>query len=200
MKTNNAERSKLAECEARIEHILGAFYETGGALQKIRDERLYRATYATFEEYCQERWDLTRRHVNQLIEAARVVENLSKLGTMVPIPSNERQARELAGLDPEEQRKVWEKAIETAPDGHITAAHIRETREALINSQEQETLFTLEDYRQAIDNHVSAANHHKSEANYHIRKAKQLRDEAFKKFGVQIELPFEMPSAESKGD
>lgn len=144
---------------------------------------------------------MKRAHAYRLIESARVVENLSPIGDKLDkvqnvynckqIPSTESQARELASLNPDEQRQVWEKAIETAPDGHITAAHIRETREALIKSPEQTSLFTLEDYRQAIADHVAAANHHQSETNYHIRKAKQLRDEAFKKYGVQIELPFD---------
>src|SRR5262245_9354442 len=184
----NAEQSKLAECEAAIEHILGSFYEPGGALQKIRDERLYRVTHATFEKYCRERWDMSKAYANRMIEASSVVANLTPIGV---IPATESQARELAGLNPEEQRKVWKQAIETDPDGHVTAAHIRETRKALIKSPEQKKLFTLEHYRQAIADHVAAANEHGSLANFHVRQATQLRDEAFQKFGVQIELPFE---------
>lgn len=190
----NAEQLKLAECEAAIERILGAFYEPGGALQKIRDERLYRATHATFEKYCQERWDMKRRYADRLIESALVIETLSKMSPIGLIPSTESQARELAGLTPEEQRKVWEKALETAPDGHITAAHIRETKEALLPRRNpvQEELFTLEDYREAIKDHVDAADHHHREGKHHRREAIRLRHEAFKKFGVQIELPFEI--------
>lgn len=199
MKTDNAEQSKLAECESAIAHNLGSFRETGLALLEIRDGLLYRTTHATFEKYCQEQWDMIRRYANRLIESAQVVETLSKLGNMFPIPSNERQAHELAGLTPDDQRRVWEKAIETAPNGKITAAHIRETREALIDSPEQEELFTtLEDYRQAIADHVDSANHHHHEGKHHRREKRRhrleairLRDEAFEKFGEQIELPFE---------
>lgn len=187
-KLNSEEQSNLAECEAAIERILGGFYETGGALQKIRDERLYRATHATFEKYCRERWGFSRQRANQLIGASGVIESLT---TMVVKPATERQAREMIGLDPDDQRKVWQTALETAPGGLITAAHIRDTREALINSPKQETLFTLDDYHDAIEHHVSIANHHRSVADFHVRRATQLRDEAFKKFGVQIDLPFE---------
>jgi len=194
MKANNEEQSKLAEYEAAIKRNLYVFYETGGALQKIRDERLYRVTHVTFEKYCQERWDLTRRHANRLIESAQIVETLSKLGPLVPILATESQARELVGLTPEEQGKVWIEAAKTALDGQITAAHIRETREALLGSRRdpvQPELFTLEEYREAIKDHVDAANHHGREEKYHRREAKRLCDEAFKKFAVQIELPFE---------
>lgn len=31
-----------------------AFYEAGKALMEIRDRRLYRSTYKTFEEYCRD--------------------------------------------------------------------------------------------------------------------------------------------------
>jgi hypothetical protein len=191
----NEEQSKLAECEATIERTLGSFYETGQALQEIRDRFLYRVTYATFEKYCQERWDMGASRARQLIGAAEVVANLQGVTTVTP--ETERQVRELASLTPEEQRKVWEEAVETAPNGKITADHIRKTREAIINRPEQETLLTLEDYRQAIADHVDAANRHRSAAdfhksatNYHVRQATHLRDEAFKKFGEQIPLPF----------
>jgi len=56
-----------------------------------------RDQYATFEEYCKERWDLKRNYANKLIASASVVENL---GTIVPIqPANEAQVRPLTKLD-----------------------------------------------------------------------------------------------------
>lgn len=190
-KLTNTERSKLAEYEAAIQHNLATFRETGQALLKIRDGLLYRATHGTFEKYCQEQWEMTRRQADRLIESSQVVETLSKLRPIGPIPTTESQARELVGLNPDEQRLVWQTAIETAPNGKITGAHIRETREALIKNPKQGTLPTLEGYRQAIADHVAAANHHRSASDYHIRQAIHLRDEAFKQYGVQIELPFE---------
>jgi hypothetical protein len=40
-----------------------------------------------------------------MIEAARVVENLLPIGN---IPQTESQARELLGLEPEQQREAWQ--------------------------------------------------------------------------------------------
>src|SRR5690606_26347192 len=57
----------------------------------------------------------------------QVVENLGNLGTMVPKPANERQARPLTKLPPEQQREAWEEAVATAPDGRVTAAHVERT-------------------------------------------------------------------------
>ena len=61
---------------------------------EIRDSRLYRADFNTFEDYCRERWDFTRQRAHQLTEAAEV-------STMVDV-QNERQARELAPLKDDE--------------------------------------------------------------------------------------------------
>lgn len=121
------ESSRLAECEAVIKRGLDTFYAVGSALSEIRESRLYRKGYDTFEDYCQERWGMTRRHVNRLIESSEVVDNLGPIG---PIPSTESQTRELSPLEPELQKAVWQIAVETAPkdskgEPAITAAHIK---------------------------------------------------------------------------
>ena len=40
------------------------------------------------------------------MQAAKVVDNLSPMGD-IPLPQTERQARELVGLEPEQQREAW---------------------------------------------------------------------------------------------
>lgn len=74
------ETGQLQEYEAVIRSGLDTFYEVGKALLKIRDARLYRAEFGTFEDYCRERWGMSRRHVNRLIEASVVVDNLGPVG------------------------------------------------------------------------------------------------------------------------
>ncbi len=122
------EATELAQLEATIERGLRTFVEVGGALLAIRDGRLYRP-HQTFEDYCRERWGMERNYANKLIAAAGVIENL---GTMVPIlPATERQARPLAPLPPEQQREAWRVAVETAPGGKVTAAHVEATVRAM---------------------------------------------------------------------
>lgn len=49
-----------------------AFMALGRALAEIRDKRLYRATYDTFEEYLAGRWNLDpERAKRALVEATR---------------------------------------------------------------------------------------------------------------------------------
>lgn len=37
-------------------------------------------------------------------------------------PISERQLRSIAKLEPQQQREAWAKAVETAPDGKVTAS------------------------------------------------------------------------------
>lgn len=99
---------ELAACEQVIERGLTTFYEVGKALLQIRDERLYRAEHATFEEYCRTRWKMSRSRAHRMIEAAGIADNLLPMGN---IPTNERQIRPLARLLPEQQQRVWAEAL-----------------------------------------------------------------------------------------
>lgn len=118
-----AEKDELGRQEAVIDRGLRTFVEVGSALAAIRDGKLYRSGYATFEEYCRERWGFARNYANKMIAAAEVV---TGLGTVVPnVPVTERHARPLTTLPPEAQARVWQEAVETAPNGKVTAAHVQ---------------------------------------------------------------------------
>jgi len=120
---NEIERTELTRHEQIIERGINTFVEVGQALVSIRDKRLYRAEYQTFDEYCRERWGIHRSRAYQLIDAARIVGNLS---TSVDIgPTTEYEIRPLRTLPPDQQREAWERAIETAPDGKVTAGHVQ---------------------------------------------------------------------------
>lgn len=108
----------LTECETVIERGLATFVEVGEALMEIRDEDLYKESHGTFEEYCRERWDMTRQHANRTIRAAEVIGVLEPMGSnpiAQPPPASERVARELAPLRaaPEVMREAWTEAVET---------------------------------------------------------------------------------------
>lgn len=120
-----SEKNELCQHEAVIEQGLKTFVDVGNALLAIRDKRLYRQDFGTFEEYCQQRWGMERAHAYRLIDSAKVVNTLSPIGDI--LPATESQARPLAKLEPELQAVVWQKAVETAPNGKVTAAHVEAT-------------------------------------------------------------------------
>jgi hypothetical protein len=122
---NSAEVSALNHCEQRIHEGLGRFRDVGLALASIRDNRLYRATDATFEIYCRERWHWSRQRAHQMIECAEVAASLP--GDCQPLVDNERQARELAKVEPEKRAEVLAKAAQAGP---VTAKAIKQAAQA----------------------------------------------------------------------
>ncbi len=128
------EQDELRRCELIIERGLKTFFEVGAALARVRDLRLYRTTHATFEAYCQDRWDFSKTYANNLIAATSVRENLTTI-VVKQLPANEAQARPLTRLhDPEQQRAVWQQVLATAPDGRVTAAHVEAVVRAFLES------------------------------------------------------------------
>lgn len=134
------ERHTLADLERRIEKGMKTFIDVGQALIDIRDRRLYREDFSSFEDYVEKRWEMSVRHAHRMCDAAEIVQNLlpgsgntgsDQLVTSAPLPQTESQARPLKGLDPEAQQEIWKEAVKSAPGGQVTAAHVEETRERL---------------------------------------------------------------------
>lgn len=127
-----SEQQELRDRESRIETGLRAFYEVGQELLEIRDKRLYRGQYATFEDYCNQRWSMSRPRAYELMASAEVVENLSAMADTKP--TNERQTRPLTQLDPDLQAVAWNQAVAEAPKGKPTAAAVAAVVERLKNA------------------------------------------------------------------
>jgi len=114
------EHDTFATCEKVIARFVDSLAEVSKALRMIRDRRLYRAEYATFENYCLERWHYHRRRVYQLIDAGQVLENVHNCARIEP--QNEAQVRQLARLQtPDQQIQIWRQVIEQ--HGERVTAH-----------------------------------------------------------------------------
>jgi len=125
------EQAELERCEAVIDRGLKTFVDVGNALLTIRDERLYREQWGTFEAYCWDRWGLKRFRAYELMEAATVVANVGNF-LHLPAPERESHAAPLAPLEPDQQREAWAMAVETVPEGKkITGAHIKRVVEQI---------------------------------------------------------------------
>lgn len=107
----------LSGYEQTIERGLNTYIEVGTALGQVREQRLYRAQYASFQAYCATRWGFTGRRGNQLIEAAEV-------GRILPI-ANAGQAAALAAVPEPERAEVLAEATERS-GGKPTAKTITE--------------------------------------------------------------------------
>lgn len=120
-----SERAQLEQLESIIERGLKTFVEVGNALLVIRDGRLYRQEWGTFEDYCREKWNLSKPYATQLITASQAVRNIETVAIATVLPATESQARPLTALDPTDQPIIWQRAVETAPNGKVTAAHVQ---------------------------------------------------------------------------
>lgn len=131
------EETLLADLEAVIETNMKGFVLVGMALSQIRDQRLYRIQYPTFEDYLLRVWDMARARAYQLMESAEVHSNLKSFLVSVDtesisipenvhncrqntnlietiLPGNEAQARPLTLFAPEEQQAIWLAVLDEA--------------------------------------------------------------------------------------
>ena len=100
------ERTEFVDCERHLHDSLNAYMIAGVYLKKIRDGRLYREQFKTFESYCLHVWGLGKRQVNLIIQACDlstaiaddIQERPEWWGDEVPLPSNEGQCREMGNL------------------------------------------------------------------------------------------------------
>jgi SAM-dependent methyltransferase len=123
--TGDALAQRLAETKADYERDLGS---AAAHIVKFKQERLYKATHATWEGFCRDYLKMSARRADQIIAAAEI-------GTIVPIldapaPVNEGQARALAPLkdDPEAMADVMAQVTEAAEaaGSKVTAQQIKD--------------------------------------------------------------------------
>lgn len=116
-------KNNLADLENVIESNQCEFYKVGKALGRIRDGRLYRQVlFDSFETYVRDRWDMARSQAYRLINASKVIDNLSPIGDGI-LPQNESQARALTPLKRIEQRNLWREFVESGTT--MNASNIR---------------------------------------------------------------------------
>lgn len=78
---NPLESELLRQCEDKLSlRDVNTFIEVGNALKTIRDKRLYRAGFKTFEDYCRTKWGMSKTHADRLITAFQVAETLTPIG------------------------------------------------------------------------------------------------------------------------
>ncbi|MGW8702307.1 hypothetical protein ACWGOK_36200 [Streptomyces eurythermus] len=112
------EQDSLAQCEAAVETLKGAFWAAGKALQIIRDARLYRQDYKTFDEYCWDRWDMNRQNADKLIRTWPIAEALY---------SKQQRGTTQIGVKKLNQSQVWELLPVAEPWGVDAATFVYDT-------------------------------------------------------------------------
>lgn len=101
------ESSQLEKLEAIITKGKESFVDVGRAIMEIREGRLYRRDYSTFEGYCQGKWGWGVKRAQQLVRASAFWEGQKRLadaGHSVALPKTEGGARKMMQVSANEQR------------------------------------------------------------------------------------------------
>lgn len=126
------ELKKLIEVvSAGLKKISETGTEVGIALRRIRDGELFLATHGTFIEFTRDTFNIEKSQAYRMIDFAVISETLSPIGEK---PKCESQVRPIAGLDPEDQKEVWELAIDHAKENgkaQPTAKDVKAARDEL---------------------------------------------------------------------
>ncbi len=165
------EEKRLEQLESVVVENFRTFVQVGQALAEIRERKLYRMKAMTFEKYCKELFDIAKSRAYQLINAASVIENVHPGGQnddedITRFFVSEKQVRPLTKLKPEQQVLVCRAAIESAPNGKITANHVNKVVKQYLGEKIEKTV------RKAQDKVV--------------QKCSTEFSEAFEKFSEQI--------------
>ncbi|AFK05582.1 hypothetical protein Emtol_0315 (plasmid) [Emticicia oligotrophica DSM 17448] len=142
---SNEENERLTICEEVIDKGLKTFIEVGNALFEIRNNKLYRGSFTTFEAYCKERWQLKRQRAYELMGAAEVVNqlsenNLSEISDKSNLlPTKESHANALTQIPVTLRFQVWRAVVEESltTKKPITAKMIVEQTELLSKQSEE---------------------------------------------------------------
>jgi hypothetical protein len=115
------EKTLKAELEAVVRSGLDEFLRVGNALAMLRNKRLFRTEFATFEEYVRIKFCLARSSADQLIRCAQTAQVLLEAGVELPANTTSTLMKPIATLPGEElQVACWEFAQSLAPGRGVT--------------------------------------------------------------------------------
>ena len=89
--------------------------------------------YASWKEYCETEFQMSRRHAYRLLDFVEVKHVLSD---QLVTPETESQTRPLARVPKEKQPRAWECAVEIADGGQPTAKQVEAAALEVVSNEE----------------------------------------------------------------
>ena len=112
-------------CEAAIGESLMSFVRAGGALRRVRTRMLFEDESPTFQQYCLEKWRISKAHAHRLMDGAAIYKCIRDAMGPGCVPVNEYQVRPLerirnesGDLDRERIVDIWQCALTKSRDGN----------------------------------------------------------------------------------
>lgn len=97
-----AEKLRKEQLEQIVAHGLQEFLKVGAALAELRNRRLYRTEYPSFEAYIKNRFGLHRSAVDGVIRSAQTAQVLLDAGIELPSDTTATVLRPISGLPDDE--------------------------------------------------------------------------------------------------
>jgi hypothetical protein len=111
------EKRRKQELETIVESGLEEFLRVGSALAELRNRRLYRVEFGTFEEYVRAKFNLHRAAVDGVIRSAQTAQVLLDAVIQLPPATTATVLRPISGLPGDElQVACWQLAESLAPE------------------------------------------------------------------------------------
>lgn len=145
MELSLTEQREWLEIRERIRQNVGTVWAVFEDLRKVRESRLYRQEFATFDEFVRVDLGYTAKYAHRMIQALETKELIETSG--VPAAAqidNERQLRELNGISGDKIAEVLEVASGLAGDKKISQAHLKAAR-CKVAPKETQVKSVLED-------------------------------------------------------
>lgn len=124
------EQLRFEACREIVRTNLKTCFDVGAALMEIRDSKLYREHWKSFDEFCKAEFNIQRAHAYRLIDAS-VVKASVEMSPVGDTVSSERHARQLKNVPVELRAEVLEAAA-AACGGEPTADAIREAAKVIV--------------------------------------------------------------------
>lgn len=152
---SHEERREFEALYDVVEKGLSNFMEVGKALMRIRDGRLYRESWKSFDAFIEDCFGMTRAWAHAQIAAFAVTEKVStRVDTFIP---NEATARQFATIkDDDVLESVARRACEIADRKRsvLTPAIVKEAKVEIIGESPRRRAAQAADDVEVIDNRV----------------------------------------------
>lgn len=126
------EEERLKICHERIMQGLKTWFDVGLALAEIRDNKLYRKTHKTFEEFLDENYSIGRTRAHQIISATtlQLMPEFTEIEVVESqLPDSLTPLLELGKIKKSDQLTVWQQVVSDAKKTgeQITAKVVNDT-------------------------------------------------------------------------
>ena len=125
---SRTERTQLQQLEDVLQTARRWAVEEAKALLEIKEKKLWRGRYKSFEDYGLERWGYEHSQLYRLTQWGEVIRTVSPIGEH---PLRETHARPLYGLTRDQQREAW-KSVCRRHNGRRTAADVEAVVQAFL--------------------------------------------------------------------